>query len=123
MYKRIEQQVPQLDKYVEKLLSENTFSKEDIDEHKKWVWGMLNDSYGRSKDYQPSGKEWLTSAWNGFASRYGVTRTCLQPRSSMQSPPMLRHSLAAPLSRMTSRWWSFVELGRARESKSSTSRD
>src|ERR1700722_3101158 len=68
MYKHIEQQVPQLDRYVEKLLNENTFSKEDIDEHKKWVWGMLNDSYDRSKHYQPTGKEWLTSAWNGFKS-------------------------------------------------------
>jgi 2-oxoglutarate dehydrogenase E1 component len=68
MYKRIDQQVPQLDKYVEKLLNENTFSREDIDEHKKWVWGMLNDSYDRSKHYQPTGKEWLTSAWNGFKS-------------------------------------------------------
>jgi 2-oxoglutarate dehydrogenase E1 component len=29
---------------------------------------MLNDSYDRSKDYQPTGKEWLTSAWNGFKS-------------------------------------------------------
>ena len=68
MYKRIEQQVPQIDKYVSRLLEDNTFSKEDIDEHKKWVWGMLNDSFDRSKDYQPTGKEWLTSAWNGFKS-------------------------------------------------------
>ncbi|KAK5943968.1 2-oxoglutarate dehydrogenase E1 component [Knufia obscura] len=68
MYKRIAEQPPQLDKYVEKLLNEKTFTKDDIDEHKKWVWGMLNDSYDRSKDYQPTGKEWLTSAWNGFKS-------------------------------------------------------
>jgi 2-oxoglutarate dehydrogenase E1 component len=68
MYKRIESQQSQIDKYVEKLLKEQTFTKEDIDEHKKWVWGMLNDSFDRSKDYQPTGKEWLTSAWNGFKS-------------------------------------------------------
>ena len=68
MYKRIGEQVPQIDKYVQKLLNEGTFSKEDIEEHKKWVWGMLNDSFDRSKDYQPTGKEWLTSAWNGFKS-------------------------------------------------------
>ncbi|KAJ9661135.1 2-oxoglutarate dehydrogenase E1 component [Neophaeococcomyces mojaviensis] len=68
MYKRIAEQPPQLDKYVEKLLNEKTFTKDDIDEHKKWVWGMLNDSFDRSKDYQPTGKEWLTSAWNGFKS-------------------------------------------------------
>ncbi|KAK5797712.1 hypothetical protein VI817_004003 [Penicillium citrinum] len=66
MYKRIAAQKAQLDKYVEKLINEGTFTKEDIDEHKKWVWGMLNDSFDRSKDYQPTGKEWLTSAWNNF---------------------------------------------------------
>lgn len=68
MYKRIEAQKPQIDKYVSKLLEEKTFTKDDIDEHKKWVWGMLEDSFTRSRDYQPSGKEWLTSAWNGFKS-------------------------------------------------------
>jgi 2-oxoglutarate dehydrogenase E1 component len=68
MYKRIATQKSQLDKYVAQLISEGTFSKEDIEEHKKWVWGMLNDSFDRSKDYQPTGKEWLTSAWNGFKS-------------------------------------------------------
>lgn len=68
MYKRIQEQAPVLDKYVKKLLDEKTFTKDDIDEHKKWVWGMLDDSFARSKDYQPTAKEWLTSAWNGFAS-------------------------------------------------------
>lgn len=68
MYKRIAEQVPQIDKYVDQLLAEKTFTKEDIEEHKKWVLGMLNESFDRSKDYQPTGKEWLTSAWNGFKS-------------------------------------------------------
>ncbi|KAI9806155.1 MAG: 2-oxoglutarate dehydrogenase E1 component [Piccolia ochrophora] len=68
MYKRIDEQEPQLSKYVKKLLEEKTFTKEDIDEHKKWVWGMLEDSFAKGKDYQPTSKEWLTSAWNGFKS-------------------------------------------------------
>ncbi|MCJ1365495.1 2-oxoglutarate dehydrogenase E1 component [Acarospora aff. strigata] len=68
MYKRISQQKPQIDKYVDQLLREKTFTKEDIEEHKKWVWGMLSDSFERSRDYQPTAKEWLTSAWNGFKS-------------------------------------------------------
>ena len=68
MYKRIENQRSQLKKYEDKLLKEQTFTKEDIEEHKKWVWGMLTDSFERSKDYQPTAKEWLTSAWNGFKS-------------------------------------------------------
>lgn len=29
---------------------------------------MLEESFARSKDYQPNSKEWLTSAWNGFKS-------------------------------------------------------
>ncbi|RMD44758.1 hypothetical protein DV735_g302, partial [Chaetothyriales sp. CBS 134920] len=68
MYKRIDAITPQIDKYVNKLLEDGTFSKADIEEHKKWVWDMLNTSYDRSKDYQPTGKEWLTSAWHDFKS-------------------------------------------------------
>lgn len=68
MYKRISQHEPALPKYVKQLLDEGTFSKEDIEEHKAWVWGMLEESFSRSKDYQPTAKEWLTSAWNGFKS-------------------------------------------------------
>ncbi|KAI9841618.1 MAG: 2-oxoglutarate dehydrogenase E1 component [Thelocarpon superellum] len=68
MYKRIEEHRAQIDQYVDKLLAEKTFTKDDIDEHKKWVWGMLEESFERGKDYQPSVKEWLTSAWNGFKS-------------------------------------------------------
>jgi len=68
MYKRINEQPPVIDRYTKDLLDNNTFTKDDIDEHKKWVWGMLEDSFARSKDYQPTAKEWLTSAWNGFKS-------------------------------------------------------
>ncbi|KAI9711155.1 MAG: 2-oxoglutarate dehydrogenase E1 component [Candelaria pacifica] len=68
MYQTIENQKPQIEKYVNRLLEDQTFTKDDIEEHRKWVWGMLSDSFERSKDYQPTSKEWLTSAWNGFKS-------------------------------------------------------
>jgi 2-oxoglutarate dehydrogenase E1 component len=68
MYKRIAELKPTVDIYVDKLLKEKTFTTEDIEEHKKWVWGMLEESFSRSKDYTPTAKEWLTSAWNGFKS-------------------------------------------------------
>ena len=68
MYKRIAEQKPALDIYIDQLLEERAFTIEDIDEHNKWVWGMLEESFARSKDYTPSAKEWLTSAWNGFKS-------------------------------------------------------
>ncbi|KAI8935456.1 2-oxoglutarate dehydrogenase E1 component [Plenodomus lindquistii] len=68
MYKKIAEQPQTLDIYTKKLLEEKTFTKEDVDEHKAWVWGMLDESFNRSKDYTPTAKEWLTSAWNGFKS-------------------------------------------------------
>lgn len=68
MYKRIQSHDPQIEIYVNQLLKEGTFTKEDIEEHKQWVWGMLEDSFSKSKDYQPTSKEWTTSAWNGFKS-------------------------------------------------------
>lgn len=91
MYKRIESQVNQLDKYVDKLLKEQTFTKEDIDEHKKWVWGMLNDSFDRSKDYQPTGKEWLTSAWNGFKSPKELATEVLPHLPTGVNTDLLKH--------------------------------
>ncbi|KAI0595777.1 2-oxoglutarate dehydrogenase-like protein [Biscogniauxia sp. FL1348] len=68
MYKRISSHDPQINIYVDKLLKDGTFTKEDVDEHKQWVWGMLEESFAKSKDYQPTSKEWTTSAWNGFKS-------------------------------------------------------
>jgi 2-oxoglutarate dehydrogenase E1 component len=68
MYKRINELKPTIDIYVDQLLKEKTFTSEDVEEHKKWVWGMLEESFSRSKDYTPTAKEWLTSAWNGFKS-------------------------------------------------------
>ncbi|CAG8472073.1 5523_t:CDS:2 [Racocetra fulgida] len=54
MYKQIAKQTPILDKYVQRLTAERTFSMEDIQKHKKWVWGMLEESYTKSKDYIPT---------------------------------------------------------------------
>ncbi|KAK8086155.1 Oxoglutarate dehydrogenase [Apiospora phragmitis] len=48
MYKRISEKSPQINLY--------------------WVWGMLEESFAKSKEYQPTSKEWTTSAWNGFKS-------------------------------------------------------
>ena len=91
MYKRISEQKPQLQKYEEKLLKERTFTKDDIEEHKKWVWGMLTESFDRSKDYQPSAKEWLTSAWNGFKSPKELATEVLPHNPTNVSADMLRH--------------------------------
>lgn len=91
MYKRIASQKAQLDTYIEKLINEGTFTKEDIDEHKKWVWGMLNDSFDRSKDYQPTSKEWLTSAWNNFKTPKELATEVLPHLPTAVEPNSLRH--------------------------------
>jgi len=91
MYKRIAQQKLAIDKYCEKLLSERTFTEEDIEEHKKWVWGMLEESFARSKDYQPTAKEWLTSAWNGFKSPKELATEVLPHLPTSLEPDTVKH--------------------------------
>jgi 2-oxoglutarate dehydrogenase E1 component len=64
MYRQIAKQ-PSLDKYVQKLLKDGTFTNEDIQENKKKVWNILEQNYQKSKDYKPTSREWLSSSWNG----------------------------------------------------------
>ncbi len=42
---------------------------------------MLEDSFSKSKDYQPTSKEWTTSAWNGFKSPKELATEVLPPQS------------------------------------------
>ena len=91
MYKKISEQKPTLDIYVKKLLEEKTFTKEDVDEHKAWVWGMLEESFNRSKDYQPTAKEWLTSAWNGFKSPKELATEVLPHLPTAVEESQLKH--------------------------------
>lgn len=91
MYNRIGKQKPALDKYIEALIAEKTFTKEDIDEHRKWVWGMLEESFDRSKDYQSNSKEWLTSAWNGFKSPKELATEILDHLPTAVDAERLKH--------------------------------
>lgn len=68
MYKAIENQPTPLEHYIKSLIKEGTFTEQDIEEHRKWVWGMLEKAAAASKDYKPSPKEWLSSSWDGFPS-------------------------------------------------------
>ena len=66
MYKAIQEQPTVLSLYTDQLVKEGTFTEKEIDEHRQWVWGMLEKAYDGSKDYQPSPREWLSSSWEGF---------------------------------------------------------
>ncbi|KAK2071497.1 hypothetical protein P8C59_005916 [Phyllachora maydis] len=91
MYKRIQAHQPQIDIYVDQLLKEGTFTKEDIEEHKAWVWGMLEESFSKSKDYQSTSKEWTTSAWNGFKSTKELATEVLPHLDTAVSRQTLQH--------------------------------
>lgn len=68
MYKQIAKTPSVIDVYTDKLLKEGSFSKSDIEEHKKWVWGMFEEAFEKAKDYVPTPREWLTAAWEDFKS-------------------------------------------------------
>ncbi|QSL66998.1 hypothetical protein MERGE_001385 [Pneumocystis wakefieldiae] len=73
MYRKIIEQTSTLEKYTKQLIKEGSFSEKDINEHKKCVWDILESSFKKAKDYKPTSREWLTSAWNGFASPRDLT--------------------------------------------------
>lgn len=68
MYKAIQKQPTPLTKYTKFLIDRGTFTEKDIEEHKQWVWGMLEKAAAAAKDYTPTSKEWLSASWPGFPS-------------------------------------------------------
>ncbi|KAG5221110.1 2-oxoglutarate dehydrogenase E1 component [Salix suchowensis] len=71
---------PRMYKYTKFLVGRNTFTEKDIEEHKKWVWGMLEKAAAASKDYVPTSKEWLSASWQGFPSPRQLAEQTLPTR-------------------------------------------
>ncbi|KAJ6620796.1 thiamine diphosphate-binding protein [Mycena sp. CBHHK59/15] len=82
MYKAIEKQPTPLTQYAKFLIGRGTFTEKDIEDHKKWVWGMLEKAAAASKDYVPSSKEWLSASWQGFPSPKQLADETLPTRST-----------------------------------------
>ncbi|KAJ6557323.1 2-oxoglutarate dehydrogenase E1 component [Mycena vulgaris] len=82
MYKAIEKQPTPLTQYAKFLVGRGTFTEKDIEDHKKWVWGMLEKAAAASKDYVPSSKEWLSASWQGFPSPKQLADETLPTRST-----------------------------------------
>lgn len=82
MYEAIKKQPTPLTKYSKFLIGRNTFTKKDIEEHKEWVWGMLDKAANAAKDYIPTSKEWLSAAWSGFPSPKQLAEETLPTRST-----------------------------------------
>lgn len=90
MYKKIGAQKPILQKYIEQLTKEGTFTDKEVDDHKKWVWGMLEKAHDGSKDYKPSPKEWLSSSWDGFPTPKELAELVLPVRPTGKDEETLK---------------------------------
>ncbi|KAI0739910.1 2-oxoglutarate dehydrogenase complex E1 component mitochondrial precursor [Daedaleopsis nitida] len=91
MYKAIEKQPTTLTKYTQFLVGRETFTEKDIEEHKKWVWGMLEKAASGAKDYVPSSKEWLSASWPGFPSPKELAEKTLPSRPTGSDEETLKH--------------------------------
>ncbi|KAI6094416.1 thiamine diphosphate-binding protein [Pisolithus croceorrhizus] len=90
MYKAIERQPTPLTQYSKFLVSRGTFTEKDIEEHKKWVWGMLEKAAAGAKDYVPSSKEWLSASWQGFPSPRQLAEETLPTRPTGSNEETLK---------------------------------
>ncbi|KAM5532119.1 hypothetical protein V8D89_014212 [Ganoderma adspersum] len=91
MYKAIEKQPTTLTKYTQFLVGRGTFTEKDIEDHKKWVWGMLETAAAAAKDYVTSSKEWLSASWPGFPSPKELAERTLPTRSTGSNELVLKH--------------------------------
>ncbi|MCO5590270.1 hypothetical protein L7F22_044239 [Adiantum nelumboides] len=67
------------------------FSQKDIDEHKKWVWNLLEEAAEKSKNYSPGEREWLSSAWEGFPSPKELAEQILDHKDTGVELDTLKH--------------------------------
>lgn len=82
MYQAIDNQPTTLTQYSKFLVGRGTFTEKDIEEHKKWVWGMLEKAAAAAKDYVPTSKEWLSASWQGFPSPRELAEKTLPTRAT-----------------------------------------
>jgi 2-oxoglutarate dehydrogenase E1 component len=91
MYQAIGKQPTPLTQYTKFLVGRGTFTEKDIDEHKKWVWGMLETAADGAKDYVPTSKEWLSASWPGFPSPKQLAEQVLPVRATGVDEATLKH--------------------------------
>ncbi|KAF7291641.1 2-oxoglutarate dehydrogenase E1 component [Mycena chlorophos] len=80
MYNAIAKQPTTLTQYAKFLVGRGTFTEKDIEDHKNWVWGMLDKSAAAAKEYVPTSREWLSSSWPGFPSPKQLAQETLPTR-------------------------------------------
>jgi len=62
-----------------------------IDEHKDWVWGILEGSFRRIENYQPSARKWRNAALKGFISSKELATEVLPHLLTCVEEDVLKH--------------------------------
>jgi len=68
MYEKIRKQIPTLEKYRAKLVSEGVVTEEQVQKMTDTCMQEYNKAYLDSNTYTPSKMDWLSSYWKGFKS-------------------------------------------------------
>lgn len=67
MYSVINKKKPALDYYKEQLLKEGSFTEKEIQEHHDWIWGILEEAFKKSKDFESKdADQWVATEWRDF---------------------------------------------------------
>ncbi|XP_051897428.1 2-oxoglutarate dehydrogenase-like, mitochondrial isoform X1 [Pristis pectinata] len=91
MYKQIQQQVPALKKYADKLISEGVLTLQEFEEEVANYDRICEEAYTRAKDEKILQiKEWLDSPWPGFFTLNGEPRSMICPPTGL-SVDVLEH--------------------------------
>lgn len=91
MYDIINKKPTTLQVYTEQLVKEKSFTDEETEKHKAWVWNLLEESFEKSKEYKPTSKEWLSSSWDGFPSPRELKENVLEARETGVDFETLKH--------------------------------
>lgn len=67
MYQKVASQTPTLEKYIQKLVAEGSFTKTEIDDLRESVWNRLTEVYESSKDFV-SFRHTFTEPWHALKS-------------------------------------------------------
>lgn len=95
MYAAIRNKKKALDIYTSNLLEQQVVSPNDVRALHERIWKSLEDAYEKSKSYESTSREWLTSTWPGFKSPKKLAASICLPQDTGIAEDRLRDIGAA----------------------------
>mmetsp|Transcript_39402 Transcript_39402/g.92015 ORF Transcript_39402/g.92015 Transcript_39402/m.92015 type:complete len:933 (+) Transcript_39402:644-3442(+) len=74
LYDKIRKHKSTLDVFQDRLIEEDTLTKEECNEVRRFVQTLYESDFEASKTYKTEQKDWLSSHWNGFKSPAQMSR-------------------------------------------------